>query len=293
MPREEARILKSYPNPTGITVTFHGDKKPLITGSALPEFPHQLRSVVGDGTIICPTGNHSGKITIVGKSYFNGAAELINVEGDAFIAIIPIDYPIPVHGIIRTRDCGNIVGHICTSNFHVILGIHSSNQTEFGYHAFDGEGRPSGKAAFDGPITQRVLGLVGHFLGFDLHQCHVFLGPALGGAVSQCDCYEYTETLHRQDGTKLIRDINRAYPEISLEGLISRKANADKLTIQMGKLLQAVLIKFGILPENIHTENNLCTVCSPAYHSDRISRRTTLDPKQRPSNLSIISHHSN
>jgi len=273
-----------------IAITFRGDEDPVVAGSTSPDFREKLRTVVGDGTIVCPASDHLGGVSITGKGHLNGLDELFNDSGDAFIIILPADYSGKIHGVIRTRDCGNNVGFVSNKDYQAIFGFHSSSHTEFGCNAFGQDGRPTGKASFDGPITQRVLGLLKHFMGFNLGQCHIFLGPSLGGYVSECRCYEYTELPNQPDGTKLIHDILRAYPnmEPNLDGLIGRRSDADKLFFDMGQFIPLILEKFGIPPDNIHRESNFCTFCTPGYHSDRRSRHTTPDRNERPNNLAII-----
>jgi len=240
-----------------------------------PDLRQKLELITGTNNFIHPYSDHSGRIIFARKNHRKSTIK----SGDAFI--IESDSPAQA-GIIRTRDCVPILGEV----YGFLLGIHISNQTEFGYDSRN----------FKQPITKRVfVELIEYHYGMDLTNCQVYIGPCIAGIMNDgCECYGYTENHSQRDGTRLLRLIQTHHPDVNLEGLFFWKDNQDKIYFRWGALIVEILQSLGIPRENIHTNYNYCTRCSNGWWSTRAFNHTT-DPDEKtlfaevgPSNLAWI-----
>ena len=253
-------------------MSFRGDEDPPIYAPGNLSFSRTIRDIIeSPGIIVHPTSDHSGYITVLSRE--KSIIETIQ-QGDA--AIVKTVKGTLTHVAIRTRDCGQILGF---SKQGWIFGIHSSNQTEFGFQS---------DSLFMGPITKRTFD---YLRGLEVQpaDCQIYIGPSLGGkATDGCNCYEYTESPNQPDGTRLVQCIQKYYPNLDLSGTLSRRVNRDKLYFDWGEIMQRILLLIGVPERNIHWESNYCTRCEPGWHSDRRSRHEQSDPKLRPNNLGWV-----
>ena len=256
-------------------VTFRGDENPSICTSDSDNFLQTLRDIIGKrGKIVHPASDHSGRIEILSAKDIN--QPMLIFPGDA--VIVQPTKETPTNVALRTRDCGQILGRSLKEDGPIFV-IHSSNQTEFDFNS---------DPFFLGPITRRIFDRL-RWLGIHPQDCQVYLGPALGGVASdECGCYEYTEAPDKKDASQLIEKIRQHYPGLHLDGTIGRQTDRDKMYFHMGEIMRRILLRIGLLPENIHTDYNYCTACTPGWCSDRKQRYEESNPTQRRNNFCWI-----
>lgn len=245
------------------TIVFRGK---VNSASPLGNNPHDskaLTMLAKTDHFVCPYSDHSGKVIEV-STEDSGA---IIDPGDAFI--IHPGSPIKT-GFIRTRDCIPTLGFLGSHYF----GIHSSNTTEFSWR------KPNNNDFV--PISKKVLDRVANLSGENLSQCELYIGPCIAGTQNDgCNCYDYTETPNQQDGTILIKLIQKHYPEVDLEELFFHDDTREKIFFRWGQIFVNIFKSLGVPEENIHTGYNYCTNCSDGWWSAR------REPNS-PSNLAWI-----
>lgn len=299
---------KTVPVPESLEIFFDGKSDPCFdVGSPHEDFnlPKKLRGKLDLGDdhthrVLYPDCDHSGeiyRIGIDGRSPDTGRSltcegenretGIFHFPGDAVVA--PADYRDDMKRYLilalRTRDCIPIILYDASTN--TIAAVHLSNQTEFGYDP---------DKPFVSPILKRVMKML------NPATTYAFIGPAIGGIKSKCNCYEYDEFPEKDklpgklDGSRLKQRIKSLYPTIALRGVIDTEKSPGKMIFRWGWLVLLILQFLGIPEEQIDTSCNVCTKCNPTeFYSSRDNRKmmglnkeTNRCEELRLGNLSIL-----
>jgi len=294
---------KTVPVPEGLEIFFEGKSHPRFdVGSPYEDLglPWKLRKKLDlsdDRTyrVLYPDCDHSGgvyRIGVDGSSPDSGHSLICEGEdretgifhfsGDAVVA--PVRYRDGMGRrlaiVLRTRDCVPILLYDASAD--TIAVVHLSNQTEFGYDP---------NKPFMGPILKRVMEIL------NPATTYVFIGPAIGGAQSKCNCYGYTETPSQLDGSRLKQKIETLYSiDLCKRGVIDTKKSPGKMIFRWGWLMLLILESLGVPWPQVDTSCNFCTRCDPgrfySYRDNRkmmgLNKETNQSEKLRLGNLSVV-----
>lgn len=244
----------------------------------LVKLAHQENSI-----IFYSTSDHSGEITLIDSMF--KATNLINnknvvvkktsekrvglVMGDGIVCHRSL--PQPVILALRTWDCIPLV--VCNDTHFGVL--HISNTNLIGYH----------QSNFSGSILKSL------FKFFEPKNCHIIIGPSIGGIYpDHCWHYEYTQNSEQKDGSDLVKDINKEYPDIDIRKFMYE--NRGKMYFQWGEIILKILEYHGVNRCNIHRQYNLCTMCyKDIFYSYRAAKLKN-DPREmdmRYGNMTLVS----
>ena len=111
------------------------------------------------------------------------------------------------------------------------------------------------KGSFENIVEKAVCNMVASFNDIKINECKIFLGPS--GKVC---CYEVQE------------DFMQKFIEKYPWSAAFFKKNNTKIYFDNPAFTVYIVQKIGILPENIYTKWNLCTICDENYCSYRRER---------------------
>lgn len=178
----------------------------------------------------------------------------------------------------RARDCFVLCGYLPDGT---IFAIHASNKNLFSTHTT--------------PILSEL------FKELKAEDSHVILNPAIGGTQSRCQCYGYTETSDRPDGSNLKKSVIAACPGIEENpewkkqhgDIFQIKPGIGKMLVRWGTLMIVLLGYYRVPREQIDDRYNFYTCCDPNLHSLRKITSGIMEPPDpkddiRVSNLALI-----
>jgi len=226
-----------------------------------PECANKLEQLAPNSTIIYSASDHSGNIVFVDTELntTNPKGKKIKIKpserkriglvlGDSIICHRSTLTPITL--ALRTCDCIPLVIWD-KSHFGV---VHVSNINLCSYRTEN----------FKGSILKSL------FQYLDPKNCHVIVGPSIGGIhYGDCKHYGYTETVQQDDGSHLINQLFKEYPNIN----ISRQKGRGMIYFQWGAIIVGILKSHGVDPRAIQNEYNLCTMCfAEILYSNRAAK---------------------